>query len=67
MCTVNITDFNNNPAKYIKKAQTEQIMIQDEGRVYQLMMAIDESEYISGEELIKRVHKRIDKRFPDKV
>ena len=67
MCTVSISDFNNNPAKYLKIAQTEQVMIQDEDRVYQLVMAIDETNYISGEELIKRVHKRIDKRFPDKV
>lgn len=66
MCTVSINDFNNNPAKYLQIAEKEQVMIEGNGQVFQLVMAINEKDYISGEELIKRVHAHIDEKFADK-
>lgn len=66
MCTVSAIDFNNNPAKYLKIAQTEPVMIQDTNRVFELVMAIDEKDYISGEEVVSRVKTYIDEKYADK-
>lgn len=60
MCTVSIIDFKNNPAKYLKIAQTEQVMIMDGCRVFQLVLAMDKNDYISGEELKNKVFAHID-------
>ncbi len=66
MCTVSIKEFNSNPAKYLRVAETEQVIIKGNGRVFQLVQSINEEEYISGEELIKRVHAHIDEKFADR-
>lgn len=66
MCVVSINDFNRNPEKYFRIAESEQVMIKGNGQIFQLVQSIDEKEYISGEELIKRVHVHIDEKFADR-
>ncbi|PXV66890.1 hypothetical protein CLV62_104151 [Dysgonomonas alginatilytica] len=66
MCTISINEFNCNPQKYFQIAETEQVMIKDNGKVYQLVMTIDEKDFISGEELKERVHARIEQMYKSK-
>lgn len=63
MCTVSIKEFNSNPAKYFRIAETERVTIKGDGQVFQLVQSVNEKEYITGEELIRRVHAHIDEKF----
>lgn len=62
MCTVSIAEFNNNPAKYMKIAKQETVVITGDGETFEL---VKKEVFISGAEAKKRVHSHIDKLFAE--
>lgn len=71
MCIVSITEFNNNPAKYMQIAKRETVIIKGEGETFELVKKSlitedDLAKGISADELKKRMYSRIDKLFASK-